>query len=354
MKKKFCALTALLLMCFLLFSCTDDGKAGVGGSVNNGNDGTDIIPDTSEPTVGSMPEGGSPPTAGSPVINATVGDEISIVVLGDSIASGYGLNNAEENRFSALLAESLRGDFARVSVANYAADGMTGSELADFLEGQMPEEIADCDYVIISIGGNNVLDGLADSLGLSELAAGLGSDLIDGYQKYITASDGSEKENYAYALDAINSLLRRVNNGFSDGGLADLSKASAEKLRAELPAVIGALKNENPSARIIVQTVYNPYNGIVIALPYIEETVPLAAYGETAVSGMNEVIEELSREQGFTVAPIWREFADSEKKPINAAWSFLPFGFSLDPHPNSDGHALMADVYYKIIKENSQ
>ena len=76
---------------------------------------------------------------------------ISIVVLGDSIARGYGLENVETQRFSSLLEEDLKTVYKDVSVVNYGVDGQTGAELLSVLQNSPPAELNNCDCVIISI-----------------------------------------------------------------------------------------------------------------------------------------------------------------------------------------------------------
>ena len=58
-------------------------------------------------------------------------------------------------------------------------------------------------------------------------------------------------------------------------------------------------------------------------------------------------VEEL----GYEVVPIWSEFDKSGKDLVNAGISLLPFDISVDPHPNRQGHELIAKIYYETITE---
>ena len=60
---------------------------------------------------------------------ACAGEIESITVLGDSISSGYGLNDGERSYGSYL------GEYFGAEVENFAADGKTTSQLLELLEG---------------------------------------------------------------------------------------------------------------------------------------------------------------------------------------------------------------------------
>lgn len=81
----------------------------------------------------------------------------SYVVLGDSISTGYGLDEeAGEASFASLLAEEY--SFALKLLAK---DGQTAVELAEQLEDpEVLEDIAGADLITITIGGNDFMQAL--------------------------------------------------------------------------------------------------------------------------------------------------------------------------------------------------
>ncbi|MFR0871749.1 MAG: SGNH/GDSL hydrolase family protein [Oscillospiraceae bacterium] len=90
----------------------------------------------------------------------TAGAEGSeLVVLGDSITSGYGLDGyVSGDNYSAAgsFANMLGADFG--GYENFAVDGRTSGELLTALEdADIAAALAGADTVVISIGGNDFL-----------------------------------------------------------------------------------------------------------------------------------------------------------------------------------------------------
>jgi diaminopimelate decarboxylase len=66
---------------------------------------------------------------------------------------------------------------------------------------------------------------------------------------------------------------------------------------------------------------------------------------------MVRFIAEIKDELGYEIVPVWTEFEESGKDLVNAGISLLPFNISVDPHPNWQGHELIAKIYCDIITE---
>ena len=115
--------------------------------------------------------------------------------------------------------------------------------------------------------------------------------------------------------------------------------------------VLHKMKKRYPNAKIYFQTVYNPYKGMNVALKSVTEQLKLDDYGERSVASLNAPIEALADELGYEIVPVWTEFEESGKDLVNAGISLLPFNISVDPHPNWQGHELIAKIYYDIITE---
>lgn len=281
---------------------------------------------------------------------ATTGS-ISIVVIGDSIARGYGLDNVEKQRFSSLLGEKLKKKYAEVNVANYAIDGQTGKELVERMKTTPPAELQECDCVIVSIGGNNILQALKTFDNIIGLAEGFEPTVFIDYFKYLFAEDAETKEKLAYTIDIINTAFGDINEALNSEQFASIIETAGENLYKEIPEIVGEIKKVNPNAVVYIQTVYNPFDGISISLTNIEETLDLAYHGERAVAKLNAPINELSEECGYRIVPIWRAFDESTKTLVNAGFDLMKGQFSLDPHPNSKGHSYIAEIYYSILTE---
>lgn len=284
---------------------------------------------------------------------AVLGDKISIVVLGDSIARGYGLKNIESERFSSVLGEKLKSRYNEVIVSNFGVDGWRGSELSASLKADAPDELNDCDVVLISIGGNNVLFSLTGFSGALEPFGDISPDVFADYLFYLFPPEGSEKNDYRYAADTINSLFKAVNDVFYSEAYKNKIKECAEDLEKEIPEIIAQIKKVNPNARIFIQTVYNPYKNLNISLIGIEEKLSLGVYGKESITPINNVITGLAAEIGYEVAPVCERFEESKLPLINAGFNLMTAKFSLDPHPNVYGHEYIAEIYYGLLTEDN-
>lgn len=295
----------------------------------------------------------------APTINGNVSDvsvrvpsgSFKAVVLGDSIARGYGLESPESMRFSALLEKSLATVYEDIEIANYGVDGRTGEELIDFVKNEPPKELADCDCIIISIGGNNILQML-DTLdtALNALME-IDPKAVADYFKYTVTDEGEEKDKLAYACDVLSSVFGAINVAFESETFNSLITDAGKRLENEIPRLVSELRKINPDAKIYFQTVYNPYKDINLSLQDVEEKLDLDTHGERAVAKLNAPIEALAEENGYEIVPVWQQFDRSNKTLTNAGISLITASISFDPHPNARGHELIAEIYYGIISE---
>jgi acyl-CoA thioesterase-1 len=80
---------------------------------------------------------------------------LRLVVLGDSLAAGYGL--PQEAAFPAVLERALKAKGYRVEIANAGVSGDTSSGGLDRLDWSVPDGT---DGVIVELGANDMLRGL--------------------------------------------------------------------------------------------------------------------------------------------------------------------------------------------------
>ena len=341
MKQLLALFLMLLILPTSLYSC----GGAKNDNANNSDNSLEITsdkPDTSDvPTVNEV----------SLEISENEKNSYKTVVLGDSIARGYGLESPESMRFSALLELSLKSVYEEVSVSNYGVDGRTGAELVEFLKTTPPEEIKDCDSVIISIGGNNILQMLDSIETAMNALKELDPKAVADYFKYTVTPDGEEKDKLSYACDVLSKAFGAINVAFESDTFNSLITDAGKRLEEEIPQLIDEIRKINPNATVYFQTVYNPYKDVNISFQDVEQKLDLAAHGERAVAYLNAPIEALAEECGYELVPVWSEFDKSNKKLTNAGISLLTANISFDPHPNANGHELIGELYFDIISE---
>jgi len=254
-------------------------------------------------------------------------EPLRYVSLGDSIARGYGLSNVKNEVYSSVLTASIEEAGETMTSRNFGVDGQDSTELAAYIlnNSAIPEELADADYVSISIGANNFLGDAFDFLGICQ-------DFKTNPSTRLTSEDVSE-------------AFRQFNADVAEG---------VDRLREDIPQIIGNIRASNEDCEILFLTCYNPYAAVNVTLDWGGVMpVNFAALADTSVTQMNDVIRELADEYGYTVADVYTAFEGKTDRLVNAAPVEEGGTFdsnAIDPHPNKNGHAVIADVLLEIIK----
>ncbi len=251
-----------------------------------------------------------------------------IVVFGDSISTGYGLDGYEasdnpytDGSYVQLLADELGND-----VTNYAIDGLTSGGLLKKLNALSDGEKAtleDADVVIVYIGGNDLLQLLFGEIGKA-------------FEVDMQSPDASVQ------------LTERLSGILSSPDVQTLTKIKGmfAAIETGLPAVIGqyatnldgilaAVVEGNPDATVIMPTLYNPYADVDVAA--------LAQLGDKTMGLLNAEIFKAAKKYGVTVADVdamfrWVENGMEGEGLTNATDPETPF----DPHPTAYGHEVIA------------
>ena len=128
------------------------------------------------------------------------GEGKKLVVLGDSVAAGYGLLS-EECNYGQICADYLGG-----SVENYAHSGDETDNLLDVISNFSDEQntsVSNADIIIISIGGNDLMQGFAKEF----LKYAVTKDLLTEQYSDLTTE----------AIDAMDKInLTSLTDGFID------------------------------------------------------------------------------------------------------------------------------------------
>ena len=265
-----------------------------------------------------------------------------ILALGDSITTGYGLENAETESFIGLLGKDY-------TVTNKAINGNTIMGIAAQIKnGTITEqEIASADIITITAGGNEMMnllyaktaqlhnDNYNTNINAAAVIAAMNNlnrtNLLQNYSLLNTAKQllGKNNPNYLPNSEEFTSTLIQYHQTLFE--------------------VTTLLRKVNPNVQIIVATQYNPY--IEFAdnqmLHFFYEGI------EEAVSQLNGIITTGASLGGYRVADVKTAFQSehSDQKDLynaNAAISAI----NLDFHPNANGHAVLANVFHSSIEKS--
>lgn len=236
------------------------------------------------------------------------------VVIGDSIASGYGLDGyVFGDNYSAKdsFANRLSSDCETLS--NFAVDGRTSAELLDALSGEMAVDISAADSVIISIGGNDFLRPM-----ITALQTALLSD-----EEFFSQLMSGE-----FDMSQINQadLIAR----FSDVVCAAAEQVDIGQTKLNLAVITDEIRSANPDCDIYILTVYNPFG--------VDDLDAISDVAEQKLLELNSAIKSL---KGVRVVDVYSAFDGSAEQYTNIT--------EADIHPNAAGHQLI----YTLISESS-
>lgn len=236
-----------------------------------------------------------------------------MLFLGDSIAAGYGLEGYTASdvyncpSYPNILAEEYKAELdgeCGHTMVNRAVSGMTSEQLLELIRsGETDRDLRDADAVIVSIGGNDMLDIMLDvlsSCGVSE-------------------SGEFDINNF--------SLFGAASAIYNMGGRIDTALAGFEKNLSDISAEL----NERSDAEIYIQTLYNPleyYSDIQVAVDFSWEKLDM----------FNNMIYRHSQDpgNGYHVAEVAERFRGHNGELTNIA--------KFDIHPNPEGHKVIAEV----------
>lgn len=310
-----------------------------------------------------------------PVAAETYGDGVNITLLGDSIASGYGLSDEEYN-YGQIVADYLGG-----SVENYAVSGYDSAEtLAQIrsFDSAQKAQLADSDIVIISTGANDIISYAASSLLEFAEANNLLSDgktaedipenpTLQDLQEFI---DMNTMMNFANSFANIRSLTDRLTYIYQNVTYTNANPNGASRVQViakqiipNINEIVSEIKTVNPDARIILQTVYNP-----LQLQTSYEEAVKTAYGnayhtayiqfKTLFSNITEkYAEQLKSVEGVEIADVYTDFSSTDENSQKYGWYFTGIQAgreNLDIHPNQAGHIAIAATVLDTIGETRE
>lgn len=238
----------------------------------------------------------------------------SIAIFGDSIASGYGLENySKDNNSNCESYGNLLKNFYEISDDNFsnnAIDGQTSKELYESMSSGKYDDPLKNDLIIISIGGNDLLDVIIGEN--SPLHENTQIDkFLSGEMTLMQALQGAD----------LMSLAKEISTK-ADEKITEFSN--------NIPLVVNYVKEKNPDAQIILQNLYNPMKTGVEVVDNL--------YANT-ISKLNNAISQV---EGVYICDIYTTFSQSDLTLVQQDFT----------HPNADGHKLIFETMKTTINDN--
>lgn len=259
------------------------------------------------------------------------GESKKYFALGDSIAYGYGLANPDKNTYAAQIAFKYS-----MSLSNLAVNGATSADMLSTITNT--PSIKNAELITISIGGNDII---------SNRSMFISKALLDKF-----TSSGMTKEAAISSIKLISALIPIDEFYFNLGEVnfdtidSDIEKVY-ETMEKNLTESIILLRNNNPDAVIILQTLYNPYiNNSVYKIAGMD----VGELIDPFIKRTNEIYTKVSNAlpKAFSIADVAYGMT-GHTEYFYKNWDF---------HPTQKGHDYMAeiigDAYISLSKNDSE
>lgn len=233
----------------------------------------------------------------------------SMVVFGDSISTGYGLDGSYDTRasYANLVAQALGLNYGN-GYANYAVDGYTSEDIYKMAQFQSAS-VATADLILVTCGGNDIL---RHALSIAASAAGLNTDNL-----------------IQIAIAILQMMPEDLSAALHSEENEKIIREALTVYRSNMELLVAYLRTNAPDARIVFLTQYNPISGVPIL-------TALDAYGEEVIGRLNEIMVEVVVNGGC-------EIVDTHAVMVKRGLELSNI-MSSDIHPNAAGHAEMAKM----------
>lgn len=244
----------------------------------------------------------------------------SLLVLGDSITTGYGLANYTVGgtpyncaSYGNRLAKALELKSGETYINKAVNGDKTGDLLA--LLPSVKSYVEKSELIVISIGGNNLLGNLA------VVASAISGQQITSLQQAAIAIQTATEADYARAMQ--------------DSTVTATLTAAVASCGTDIAAICKLIKEYNPNARTVFLKQYNPAKDV--------DTVK--AFGTVAESLINLINAQI--DAAVAAAGTGFETADVPSV-INDAAAAKTNILQLDIHPNAAGHG---EIYKLLLNQ---
>ena len=320
------------------------------------------------------------------------------VAFGDSIAAGYALSEYDNSdqrydqeptpsdAFVSLVGAHFADAFGPSVTDNLAASGWTSTQLLDALQaGAYDAALADATAVSVTIGSNDLLgrfieiiadafknvDDLSDA-DIAQIEAALAVEAAAGPDAAALAADAGEAvvsdagdTVVAKRPDPVEKLLEKVSAAIEHINAAlvadpELLAACETFATTNQPAILDAIHARAPRAQVYWTTRYNPFYGQVLDVrtlfpklaahvdPDLPLCIDLGSAGAHYIEIMNEAFARNT--EGYAAVNLYEPFNNPGLTNVSIGRAADgSISFNVDPHPNHDGHALIAELVNGVV-----
>lgn len=268
----------------------------------------------------------------TPGAGAEGADEKNLLVLGDSIATGYGLSDyaPDGDPKSALSWSSLLSRQLGYTQTNLAVDGAAASDTYDrLLTESYISAVGESDLICISLGGNDI-GYLANNVTVPSFDPTKPDSVTAAYAAFAAA--------YVKVTQEIDGVVEEFGNN--------------------LDAVFKQLRSVKEDSVVVIQTLYNPYKNVNVTIMSAGVSYSFSTLADECVRKLNVKLKAVAADNGVYVADVYTEFEKQTdgsylRAHADGLASVLSGSYSLDPHPTEAGHAAISGVYEAALAENS-
>lgn len=261
------------------------------------------------------------------VVTSTASAETpTVLVLGDSISTGYGLSDTD-NSYASLVA-----DYYGATYVNYAQDGLKAEELKVSLEnGTYDTELSKADYVLVTIGGNDIIAPALEIIQKVTKKYGYEVNSYKNVKELLSAFSSKDQKMVDEVIEELG------NNVFP-------KKVSKDYVKSCIKYV-----SEHTNGKVVFQTVYNPFSVNTSSsewAPYKSRldniNTKMDMYCNTMKKYYAEAADENSNAQ---LLDAYSYFAGHGETLTNIE--------SIDIHPNQAGHLYLAADTISLLGGNA-
>lgn len=261
------------------------------------------------------------------------------VALGDSISSGYGLEE-DAQRFTQQVAWENG-----CTLISLAQSGETSHTLLERLQDpQVMEAVSQADMISVTIGGNDLMNALYEYL--TQRYNQCNPDSPTTVEQTREALMGGQVAMLTFAMGEI--------QGFS---ASEERQKALSQFAQNLGQVVGEIQRVNPDSCLVVANQYNPYSYLLRKFsqypPFASGAQEMEEAFGGGVSALNEAIASVGQQMGCSVVDVYSLFEGARENPCNADVSAFA-QVNLDFHPNAYGHNLIAQAVLAATSQQAQ